>query len=525
MRSKRKVHNGSRSIGSKSRSSRVLSNRKRTPQTRHRDNLTAAEMALDDEDVEDDVDEDDRHPDENNETESIMDRLARQISPEEEDPGSPPPPTGTNNRRALRSSNAQTEEEAAKTVLPTIHNYKQLVDDWPPARIAVQERLQKRKGTAVPPKILTEARALQKLYKQHKSLLAIMGNVSIFTMNKALGELGGRQRPSGYQIWLKFGKEIENYRKKMPRKWGQKGILASRNKILGHIWTGLPASHREVFSPPVFHVLSGLSYSQHGKRLQLDEEQQEEEIVLEPGEREALQRLYDQIVWKEKVAKEYSKASKGIPAGPTLPDYNPCSNHSSTEVDSSSQGWCEQYTSLDDMGKYVNKKSSFATLFAARAQGLSAGEVVADTIGGNGTMTEKARKTDPGDKVKADLALELRTRMKALLGYEVGFPRGPDPEAILLDKGYDIKIIQLPGSKLPYQTLKLGFNAMNSRRSLWLDDIKANLFNLEKIASPDVQNDDIVQMDIDEEVTNTQGVTLDDEVDDDEEWGGLGDEE
>ncbi|EGG07534.1 uncharacterized protein MELLADRAFT_85643 [Melampsora larici-populina 98AG31] len=581
MRSKRKSHTGSRSIMSKSISSRPKTTRIQTSRTRRQNELTAAEMALDDVDsdhnnlrtqtqshllyiADENKDQDEDHDDEDD----LMARLARQTSLEEEDPEEVPEPTrtntrrplhslivqpqdeaetdlptGTNTRRALRSSNVQLEEEA-ETILPTIDNYKQLVDDWPPARIAVQDRLQKKKRTAVPPKILTEARAIQNLYKQHKSMLAIMGNVSTFTLNKALGELGGRRRPSGYQIWLKFGKEIEKHRKRMPRKWGQKGVLASRNKLLGDIWTRLPIEHKEVFSPPVFHALSGLHYSQHGKKVDTDEDAKKDPIIFEPGEREALQALYDQIVWKEKVAKEYSKASKRVASGPSLPDYNrqslktierlqnqnnmgfdyyllACSKHSLTEVCSSSRGWCREYTSIEEMEKYVNKKCNFSSMFAARAQGLSVGEIVAETIGTNGILTEKAQKTDPGDKVKSDLALALRTCMKGLLGYEVGFPRGPDPEAILLDK-YNIKIIQMHASKLPHETLKLGFNAMNSRRSLWLDDVKANLFKLEKMDT-DEEDDDDNRMNIDEEVTNTQDLPIDDEMDEDEEWTGLGD--
>ncbi|KAH9807370.1 hypothetical protein DFH28DRAFT_1089619 [Melampsora americana] len=527
-RSKRPGHTGSRSIASKSRFSRAKTTSNRISQRQRREELTATGMALDDEEY--DVGENDT--DAEQDTVSFMARLGRQLSPEE-GPGEVPGPTGTNNRRPLRSSNFQIEDEA-EAVLPTLDNYKQLVLEWPPARIAVQDRLQKKKRTAVPPNILTEARAIQKLYKQHKSLLAIMGNVSTFTMNKALGELGGRRRPSGYQIWLKFGKEIEKHRKRMPRKWGQKGVLGSRNKILGDIWTGLPDEHREVFSPPVFHALSGLHYSPHGEKLEIDEDAKKDAIEFEPGEREVLQALYDQIVWKEKVAKEYSMATKGVAWGPSLPDYNrqslktierlqnqiedesnnmgfdyyllACSNHSSTEVSSSSRGWCKEYTSIEEMAKYVNKKCNFATMFAARAQGLSVGEI------------EKPRKTDPGDKVKCDLALALRTRMKALLGYEVGFPRGPDPKTILLEK-YNIKIIQMHASKLPHETL----NA--SRRSLWLDDLKSNSFRLEKIDTRHEEDDDDNIMVIDEEIANTQDLRIDDKGDEDGEWTGLGDME
>ncbi|KAH9809027.1 hypothetical protein DFH28DRAFT_907032 [Melampsora americana] len=476
-----------------------------------------------------------------------MDRLARQLYPAE-----PTDATDCNNlqKRSLRSSN--TKLDKSNTDLPTIENYKELVEDWPPARIAVVDRSQRKKSTALPPQILKEAQAIQQLYKQHKSLLAIMGNVSMYTMDKALGELGGRRRPTGYQIWLKFSKEIQQHRDKMPLKGtGQKGVLAARNRILGDIWSSLPPRHQEVFSPPIFHALSGLRYSQHGKRLEDNEDEQNYVFEFEPGEREELQVLYDELVWKEKVAKEYSRAVKGVPPGPTLPDYNrqslksidrlhhqiddesknmgfdyyllACSTHTSTEVGSSSRGWCKEYTSLEEMSRYVNKKSNFATMFAARSQGLSVGEIVAETIGGQGMLTERARKLDPGDVVKGQLAFALRQRMTALLGYELGFPRGPNPEAILLDKGYNIKIVQLPGSKLPYETLKLGFNAMNSRRSLWLDDFKANLFKLEKIGPSDQEEENSDQMDIDEEVTNTQNVTIDDELNENAEWTGLGD--
>jgi hypothetical protein len=88
-----------------------------------------------------------------------------------------------------------------------------------------------------------------------------------------------------------------------------------------------------------------------------------------------------------------------------------CSTHASTEVGSSSRGWCKEYTLLEEMSKYVNKKSNFATIFAARAQGLSFAEIVAETIGGKAMLTERVRKAYPGDAVKSQLALALRQRM------------------------------------------------------------------------------------------------------------------
>lgn len=73
-----------------------------------------------------------------------------------------------------------------KVVLPTIAEYQKQVKDWPLSRIQEVARVKKRKGTAVPADIYAEARAIQKLYRQHKAMLAMMGNVSMFTLNKSM---------------------------------------------------------------------------------------------------------------------------------------------------------------------------------------------------------------------------------------------------------------------------------------------------------------------------------------------------
>ncbi|KAH9806653.1 hypothetical protein DFH28DRAFT_1142555 [Melampsora americana] len=545
----------------------TLSKRKRdnfiTRSTRHPVSLLNQDFDDDNDDeleaegyeTEDSKEEEDDGEDDENESEEIFNHLATHIK--------------TNPQRRPNTPNNKptaSEDDDEKEILPTIKEYKDVLDQWPLARIAVVARSQKKKGTAVPPLILTEARAIQKIYKQMKAMLSIMGNISKFTLDKALGELGGRRKPGCYQIWLKYSKEREKHR--MPLKGGQKGILANRNQQLGKIWKSLPLEHQEVFHPTVFYVLSGLT----PPSIDSDDDDDGNESVPgldnEPEHRAKLQALYNELVCKEKVAKEYAKVAAGIGQGPTLPDYNrqslkcierihtqidneannmdfsyyllACSTHASTEASSGSPGWCREFTSHDEMAMYVNKKSNFARVFAARTQGLSVAEVVAQTIGVNlMSSTEKARKTNPGDVVKAELAGILRTQFSALIAKDAGFPRAPDPVSILRDD-FDIQIIQMPGSKLPSTVLKLGFNKMNTSRSLWLEDIKANLFKMEKIntkltSEQDLQGDDTGG---DDQVTMTQDyhqyhglddmeAGLDDELEDldegeEEEWNGIG---
>ncbi|EGG04285.1 uncharacterized protein MELLADRAFT_89517 [Melampsora larici-populina 98AG31] len=387
-------------------------------------------------------------------------------------------------------------------------------------------------------------------------MLALMGNISEFTLEKALGELRGRRKTGGYQLWKRYSKEIDNH--PMPPK-GVKGILAKRNRDLGKIWTALPDEVQEIFHPSVFYRLSGLAPPP--KEDTNDEDEDEDTFPLNATELAEAQVLYDEVVNKSKVAKDFAKASAGIPQGPSLPDYNrqslkcierihsqlenesnnmnfayyllACSTYASSESSNAAPGWCREFTTHEEMGIYVNKKSNFATVFGARAQGLSVAEVVAQTIGGNVMSTsEKARKPDAGDKVKSNLALLLRASFSALTGKEQGFPRCPDPESLLL-KTYNIKVVQLPGSTLPKDVLKLGFNGMNSRRSLWLSDVKKNLFRMEKV-TPNSHVADLETLgnelndDTDVQVMMTQDNDHDLEDDmmetlEEEEWNGFGD--
>ncbi|EGG11668.1 uncharacterized protein MELLADRAFT_90958 [Melampsora larici-populina 98AG31] len=516
----------------------------------------------DEEDSESEEDEEDEEEeDDESDSEEIFNRLATRINTTRQGG----PINQTNNP-------SPSEDDVDETNLPSIKEYKNELDHWPPARIAVVARAHKKKGTAVPPLILTEAKAIRKIYKHQKAMLSIMGNIITNIELVHRGELGGRRKPGCYQIWLKYS--LERQKHKMPLKGGQKGILASRNRKLGKIWKALPDEHQEVFHPAVFYTLSGLSPPSSDSDLDEDDDNIESNkpihrIDLEPAHREELQALYDKLVCKHKVAKEYAKVAAGIGQGPSLPDYNrqslksierihtqieneannmdfsyyllACSTHASTEASSALPGWCREFTSHEEMALYVNTKSNFARVFAARAQGLSVAEVVAQTIGANVmTNTENARKTDPGDVVKADLAALLRSQFSALIGKEQGFPRAADPVSILRDD-YNLKIIQIPGSKLPSSVLKLGFNKMNSRRSLWLEDLMANKFKMEKINTTpeeDIQGDE-PGGEIEDQVTMTQdnhenadvmGDNFEDDMEDleeeeEEEWNGFGDED
>ncbi|KAH9820807.1 hypothetical protein DFH28DRAFT_1121165 [Melampsora americana] len=428
----------------------------------------------------------------------FMERLNRQF------PATPslPDTRGDFNEGGM---NGQDEfESALNENLPTIENYKECVADWPRWRISSVQNSQK-KATSVPPKILAEAKAIKKIYKHQKRLLAMMGCITPYTLDKSL------------------------------------------NRKLGPIWKALSELHKRVFHPRIFYTLSGLP-SPNSKDDTDDEAKGP--IALSPDDRAELQAVYDATVCSTKVRQVYAKASAGIAEGRTLPDHNRLSlrcverlhnqienesnrmdfgyyflvssTHPATGGDSADPGWCREYTSNNELAEYVRSKSNFPTIFAAQTQGISVDKVIASTIGKN---PRKVGRKDPGDKVKSELAALLKSELGKVLKFEPpGFPRGPDPEALLRAKGWKVKIKQLPDSSLPPEVLKLGFSAMNSRRSLWLKDLEAGLFRFEKL--PDDQDTNNLENErtednLDNEMNGEEVGNTGNELEE-EEWNGFG---
>ncbi|EGG04654.1 uncharacterized protein MELLADRAFT_88710 [Melampsora larici-populina 98AG31] len=423
------------------------------------------------------------------------------------------PPATHNNGSTLLDSD---------TILPTIDNYKQSLNQWPEYQISSHMR-GRRTGNVVPPKIFDELVAIQKIYRHHKALLAMMGNVSLYTLNKSIGEIGGKPGQDDYHLWMSYANEKSKHR--MPNR-GQKGVLGQRNKDVGAAWTALPEERRRVFDPQIFYTLSGLP-----KPINNDDGDEEgEEIVLQPEELVELQALYDEMVCKDKVAMVYAKVAAGLPQGPPLPEFNrkslKCveqlhkqikneSNrmqfayyliastiHAATEGKKSEPGWCREYTSNKDMADYLDRKANFATIFATHIQGLAVNEAVASQIGGKSTSTKQA---SPGDILKGKLAGKLRSEIDTLLKIKCnGFPRGPDP---------------------------LGFDKMpTSTRQLWLDDLNKGFFKLKLKSAPDVTEDTETLQDNShlEEANhpksptpNAQNECDDEDVEEEEEWGGI----
>ncbi|KAH9807992.1 hypothetical protein DFH28DRAFT_911765 [Melampsora americana] len=323
-------------------------------------------------------------------------------------------------------------------------------------------------------------------------MLAMMGNVTLFTLDKAIGDLGSSRSQDGYRLWMSYSKLANQ--EYMPRP-DQPETLAERNKRLGNMWTALPDTHSLVFDTSIFYLLSGLPAKNESKQLDISREESAE-----------LQELYDELVSSEKVTKAYAKLSAGIPGGQSFADHNrlskkrveqihlqlenestrmdfgyyliAASTHPQTEESRGSDGWCLEFTSHPEMAEYVASKSNFPIIFAARTQGKAVDEAIATVIGR--PKSQGAKRPQTADVIKTELTTALRKLFEAAVGSKLGrgFPRKPNSEQCLRDRGFKLKIVQLEGSSLKPEDLLLGVDKMNSKRKLWLDDLKAGLFKL-----------------------------------------------
>ena len=87
------------------------------------------------------------------------------------------------------------------------------------------------------------------------------------------------------------------------------------------------------------------------------------------------------------------------------------STHPATGGKSADPGWCEEFTSHEELADYVRSEINFPTIFAAQTQGISVGKVIASAIGKKEKMKMNHKRVDPGDKVKSDLAAMLKSEL------------------------------------------------------------------------------------------------------------------
>lgn len=337
-------------------------------------------------------------------------------------------------------------------------------------------------------------------------MLALVGNVSEKTVKNYLPEPVTKRKKGAYTLYRRYGKKaLEG---SMPARGKNDGILSDCNRRNGQGWTSLEDTHKKVFSPKVLFALAGLpiprEYLISKKTDHCPEEGGGEytgQIPKLSSQDEALYRpIYETMVDERKVLRQLT--TKGPPAskpqkqGAKFLKGIACDlMHQSKQLDmayyllgvstsipSKAQGpsWSMEYSSHPQVGNWANNECGFQRVFAAYAQGSSIAEAIATGAKNNAGLKKDTANAQPSDIVKGELANLLRVLItKANNGIKPpqSFPQTSDPQAALLARKLDFKIVQEVDSTLTREALDKGFRGMTTKeRRCWVDDIRRRFF-------------------------------------------------
>ncbi|KAH9823103.1 hypothetical protein DFH28DRAFT_922031 [Melampsora americana] len=143
----------------------------------------------------------------------------------------------------------------------------------------------------------------------------------------------------------------------------------------------------------------------------------------------------------------------------------------STSIPSKAQGpsWSMEYSSHPQVGKWTNNEYGFRRVFAAYAQGSSIAEAIATGAKDNAGLKNNNTSAQPSDVVKAKANNGIKPPQS--------FPQTSDPQAALLARKLDFKILQEDNSTLTHEALDKGFRGMTTKeRCCWIDDLKQGFF-------------------------------------------------
>ncbi|KAH9823895.1 hypothetical protein DFH28DRAFT_1161830 [Melampsora americana] len=404
---------------------------------------------------------------------------------------------------------------------PKLENFREKMCEWPPGRIrkylqANRTNLNNRPSEG----IQTEAKLAYQRYEHTLLMLALVGKISEKTVKNYLPEPVTKRKKGAYTLYRRYGKKaLEG---SMPARGKKDGILSDRNRRNGQGWTSLENTQKKVFSPKVLFALAGLpipreylisNKTDHGPEEegskstnQIPKLSLEDEALYRPiyetmvDERKVLRQLTAKGPSSTKPQKQGAKFLKGIAS-----DLMHQSKEFdmayyllgvSTSIPSKAQGpsWSMEYSSHPQVGKWANNEYGFR-------RGSSIAEAIATGAKDNAGLKNNNTSAQPSDVVKGELANLLRILItKANNGIKPpqSFPQTSDPQAALLARKLDFKILQEDNSTLTHEALDKGFRGMTTKeRRCWIDDLKRGFFRLQRLGEDgeevELEYDDIAK--------------------------------
>ncbi|EFP93134.1 uncharacterized protein PGTG_19150 [Puccinia graminis f. sp. tritici CRL 75-36-700-3] len=398
----------------------------------------------------------------------------------------------------------------------TLENYESRLHHWTERQLREVLGRQTGQSNRVPREIQEALRYHKMNYTKMKMMLALIGNVSIKTVNsfpgrrssittkKQLESICGIQQGPVLKPQVRLAKSVPTSpsRKNLPNNFnivppkGSPDGWDRRNGHLGAVWQAMEPECQLVFDARIFRHFSKIPIPYDG-----EEEEDDEGIsdsptqLLSSEEEEYFESIYNDLVNHEKVAMVVQKGvetdgSSGIQKQVlrhitrinselyTVSTAYNLTYYLLTATRFPGDGsFCRELSNNPTWLQVVRDQWTAKVIFEAYSQGRQIQEVV-EELTGSGDENSSAGK--PSDIIRTNLRHKLNGLLAEALGVEnAKFPKQKDPVSRLACKYPYLTIVQTEESTLSKEELYMGADhIVTSIREKWLTDIETGAFQI-----------------------------------------------
>ncbi|EGG01466.1 uncharacterized protein MELLADRAFT_92157 [Melampsora larici-populina 98AG31] len=402
------------------------------------------------------------------------------------------PQPGTNHFQTPSATHATEEVNLSEITLQNYHHYKKF---WPLACIEAQLARQRSSNHQISAAVIAEGQAVLESLNHTLHMIAMVSGVGITKLKRSLGLLGGTHGENPWHRWLSFA--IDANKHPMPQRGDPFAakILSRRNTANSDAYQALDDDKYAVFTSNVFYALGGYpDYS--AVTITEDSNVFGDSTILVPEKVARDRELNTPAASAHKEEKRSLQCMKKI-AQQLARDHQlfgldyyiiACSNSSS------GGGWCQEYTSRDEMSQWVSTKADLQHVFPLYCQnGNTFKEIQSVVTSNNPPATTHKVSNNQSDIDKKTLGVKLNGLLDKLLvdvpstSKSKIFPRVPDPTAVL--KARNVEVERAADSLMTKVEFQKGFNGMDAKgRRNWISDIDSGKFRVRLTGASAIQD-------------------------------------
>ncbi|KAH9811862.1 hypothetical protein DFH28DRAFT_1130564 [Melampsora americana] len=369
----------------------------------------------------------------------------------------------------------------------TLQNYHQFKTQWPLNRIQEQLKEQSSSNHQLSAAVLAEAQAVFVALEHSLHMIAMISHVKLDTLKRALGLLGGTHGDNSWHRWLSFALAANDI--PMPARGdpAASDLLSVQNQTNSKTYRGLKDDELAVFTAEVFYALGGYpDYSSISITDEVDVFGDSSTLVpevpkLSPADENRYRPLYEKLVDLKKVAKDRELNTPGSSACKEEKRSLQCfkkialqlaRDHQLLGMDyyiiacsnsNTGEGWCREYTSRDEIARWVGSKAQMQHIFPLYCQHGSTIEAIKANAAANDPSAKNKKSKNQSDLDKAELVGLLNQLLVDVLGdTNKVFPKIANPIEALKARKIPVIIERAVDSTVTPEEFEKGFTVQTS---------------------------------------------------------------